>query len=229
MSLRYVGAPPGSDRSIANRSEVERYINNQIPGATSPALQARQRGATYPSAGEIDATLQGYVEQTALAQEAQKYLDLVDVGTKVAELSGGSLPQSQWPSGFIQTREASGVNYGIANDTITVLNRFSFTEVSRVTVVYPGYPWMPLITGYTQANLESGTRVEAEMIDQSGRVIARGRSWRGRRSQIALANITAPRYTGSQTFRLRLMIVEGTNAASMTSWNGQIMITPVPG
>ena len=232
-SLRYVGSSPGADNAVVTRSAVRAYIDRSIPNLTPAGEQAEARGAFYPSQSEVSSLIPAYATNSAVTTEANKYYSTSDVGSSIASLTSGKLPKAQWPAGFTEYLEPSGVVYNTgtgANAAFPYIN----VQIASVTVPNPGFRWTPFITGHVEFTVsERWTYAALRILDASSRVLAEGFSSMGGDSQ----SIVSPAflgmknsysYTGSQTFRVMIAIPEGSGNVQTTGWAGETLIIPVP-
>lgn len=228
VSLRYVGAEPGSDTGVVNRKKVNDYIAAETPTLTSPREQAALRGATYPARTEVANRYATYATNSDLATESAKYFRISDVGTTLATVSNGKLTENEWPTNYRQYVEPQGTRkeepVGAA-----FLNNFLDTNITTLTVNFAGpWSWLPFVSGAIEVNTGSVTTVALKIRDESNRVIAEGYSSIGTRSMVAFGAKNTPAYSGSQTFRLQGRIVAGSDVGEVTGWSGRVMIVPVP-
>lgn len=231
-SLRYVGSSPGADNAVVTRSAVRAYIDRSIPNLTPAGEQAEARGAFCPSQSEVSALISTYATNSAVTTEANKYYSTSDVGSSIASLTSGKLPKTQWPAGFTEYLEPSGVVYNTGT-TARAANPYNNIQIASVTVSNPGFRWTPFITGHVEFNVSGRwTCAALRVLDASSRVVAEGYSSMGGDSGsytpafLGMKNSYA--YTGSQTFRVMIAIAEGSGSAQTTGWAGETLIVPVP-
>lgn len=226
-SLKYVGASPGADNAVVNRTSVAEYIGRSLPSLTPASQQAEERGATYPSQGEVSQTMSQYARTADVSVEAEKYVASSDVGSSVASLTSGKLPSAQWPANFVQYLEPSGAKANTGGGFGTS-SRYYETEVASATVTNQAYKWTPFVTGFVEFETGPWTIGAMRIRDESNRLIAEGYSSPGGIAPAMLGMKNSYTYTSSQTFRLMIAHQDGTDAASLTGWHGEALIVPVP-
>lgn len=232
-SLRYVGSSPGADNAVVTRSAVRAYIDRSIPNLTPAGEQAEARGAFYPSQSEVSSLIPAYATNSAVTTEANKYYSTSDIGSSIASLTSGKLPKTQWPAGFTEYLEPSGVVYNTgtgANAAFPYIN----IQIASVTVPNPGFRWTPFITGHVEFIVTGRwTYAALRVLDASSRVLAEGHSDMGGDSSgtvspAFLGMKNSYSYTGSQTFRVMIAFGEGDGSIETTGWAGETLIFPVP-
>lgn len=228
VSLRYVGAEPGSDDGVINQKEVHDYILSATPFLTPPREQAAIRGATFPARQEVLNRYATYATDADLANESAKYFRVADLESGIAGLHNGQLYSTQWPTSYRRYVEPQGIK---AEQTIGtfILNRFSDTTLATITSSGGGpWSWMPFVSGLMQVETGPDTTVKVRVRDQSNRIVAEGISLKGKRAMVSLGARSTPVYNGSQTFRVQAMITGGSGMGEIPGWYGQVLIIPVP-
>lgn len=225
--LRYMGPTPNSDNSVVNRKSVQDYIASNTPSLTPARLQASQRGATYPLQSEVTSRFVPYVSSTQLNTEGGKYFNSSDIGSSIASLSNSQIPASQRPTSYQQFLEPSGAvnNVGVMEAQV-----YTYPVTLRSTTVSRPTPYMPLVSGYTEVRTVDGAVVGFRVVDSLWRVVAEGYSKIGLTGQATLGQVSAPVYTGSETFSLQAILLAGSTSVNtrVTGWSGEVIITPVP-
>lgn len=228
VSLRYVGAEPGSDDGVINRKKVNDYIAAATPTLTSPREQAAVRGATYPARHEVTNKYATYATTDDLVSESTKYFMIGDIGQNIASLTSGELPSAQWPTSYRRYVEPQGTR----QETTLIpmaLNPYSDITITTVTLDGGGpWSWIPFVSGAIETLTGGWTVVSIFVRDESNRVVAEGFSSMGSRSMVSLGARSTPTYNGSQTFRIQGRIVSGTGEGTVTGWWGRVLFIPVP-
>lgn len=192
------------------------------------------RVGDYVTSSQVVAEASSKLTQSALASDANNYIDNSDIGTTYASLSNGLLPVSQRPDDprtlYLESDKVIR-SYG---PTSTYAYNTNKVTCGTVTVPDPGYAWVPIIYGGCEIEFVSGAPPAVLTLEDSqGRVVAGGMSTRSQEVRFNRLNIS-PEGTyhagivGQWTFYYKLRFREGTGQIRATSAFGDITILRAP-
>lgn len=226
--LRYVGSSPSADLSVVNRKILVSELESRVPGGASPVQQARDRGATYPTASELDAVFGNKVTYSKADSFKSGYVLKEDAGQSIATIStDGFITKAEWPANYTPYKEPDGRTFRVRSLRGSYSSSFDST-IASITIPDPGFSWSPLITGYAEFDLAATNAGALKVKDSLARVLAEGYSRIGDYSTAVLGQKSAPTYTGSQRMDIVLGVTRGTDGGALSGNLGMVAITAVP-